>query len=168
MSQRDITIIRSDRRKKTIQAKLQDEKLCILLPSGMTKVEEKKWIDKMIKKFEGRQQKKKLNSNGLLIKRAQELNNKYFDGALIFKIKYVTNQASRFGSCSTATNTIRISDRIADMPQWVRDYIIIHELAHLINADHSKKFWEKVNQFKYAERARGYLIAVGMLSDENE
>jgi hypothetical protein len=46
------------------------------------------------------------------------------------------------------------------MPSWVQDYIIIHELAHLLHPDHSKKFWELVDQYKYAERAKGYLIAL--------
>jgi hypothetical protein len=101
-----------------------------------------------------------------LVKSAQEINRKYFDGKLKFEIKYVTNQNSRFGSCTPKNKTIRISDRLADMPHWIRDYVIIHELAHLIHPNHSKNFWELVNQYRYVERARGYLMAVGMASDE--
>ena len=74
---------------------------------------------------------------------------------------FVTNQNSRFGSCTSIDKTIRISERVKTMPLWVQDYIIIHELTHLLHPDHSKKFWERVNQYKYAERAKGYLIAVG-------
>ncbi|HDH81753.1 MAG TPA: M48 family peptidase, partial [Thermoplasmatales archaeon] len=76
------------------------------------------------------------------------------------------NQGRRFGSCTPEDKKIRISDRLADMPPWVRDYVIVHELAHLIQPDHSKKFWELVNRYRYAERARGYLMAVGMESDD--
>jgi hypothetical protein len=166
MKYKNVEIIRSEKRKKTIQAKDVNGKLFIYLPNDMSKEEEKKWIDKIIERMEKRKRKRKLNSDGQLVERASELNRKYFDGKLKFDIKYVTNQNSRFGSCTPDDKTIRISDRLADMPQWVRDYVIIHELAHLIHPNHSKKFWELVNRYKYVERAKGYLIAVGMASDD--
>lgn len=168
MDYKNVKIIRSKRRKKTIQTKYVDEILYIYLPSGLTETEEKKWIDRMITKNENRQRKQKLNSDDSLWKRAQDLNKIYFGGNLDFDIKYVTNQNSRFGSCTPENMVVRISDRIANMPKWVRDYVIIHELAHLLYPDHSKKFWEKVNQYKYTERAKGYLIAVGMMHDGNK
>jgi len=158
----NIEIIRSKRRKNTVQAKFVNEKLCIYLPSGMTGSEEKKWIDKMTRWSQHHKQKKQLNNN-VLLKRAQELNKKYFNGSLDFSIRFVTNQNTRFGSCTSSTKSIRISDRIAKTPRWVQDYVIIHELAHLVHPNHTKRFWEKVNQYKYAERARGYLIAMGMI-----
>ena len=166
MNRDNVKIIRSAKRKKTIQAKIANGKLWIYIPSGMTKAEEKKWVTTMIEKSENRKRRHKLNSDGMLQKRARELNKQYFDGTLDFDIKYVTNQTSKFGSCTPDNKMIRISDRIGTMPRWVRDYVIIHELAHLMHPNHSKKFWKKVNQYKYAERARGYLIAVGMLLDE--
>ena len=161
-----VEIIRSDKRKKTIQAKEIDGKLYIYLSSGMSEDEEKLWIDSMVKRIDSQKRRKKLNSDEQLVKRARELNRRYFSGKLKFGIGYVTNQNSRFGSCTPKDKTIRISDRLADMPGWVRDYVIVHELAHLVHPDHSKKFWELVNHYRYSERARGYLIAVGMSSDE--
>ncbi len=157
-----ITVIRSRRRKKTIQTKSGDGHLWIYLPAGMPVKEEQKWIDRMIQRNERWQQKKIVKeSDGWLGQRAQELNRKYFDGTLSFSIRFVTNQHSRYGSCTSMDRSIRISDRVKTMPSWVQDYIIIHELAHLVYPDHSKKFWETVNRYKYAERAKGYLIALG-------
>ncbi len=162
------TIIRSHRRKKTIQTKYRDGHLWIYLPAGMSPKDEHTWIERMIKRNERWEQKKTVKeSDTWLEQRAQELNKKFFDGTLTFSIKYVTNQNSRYGSCTSLTRSIRISDRVKIMPLWVQDYVIIHELAHLVYPDHSKKFWEKVNQYKYAERAKGYLIAVGM-ADRDE
>ncbi|MDH7507573.1 MAG: M48 family metallopeptidase [Candidatus Thermoplasmatota archaeon] len=162
----DIEIKRSKRRKKTVEARFVKNKLVIYLPEGMNKSDEKKWINKMIKWGERRKTQKKLNKNKQLLIRSQKLSKKYFNGKLDFSIKFVSNQKSRFGSCSIRTKSIRISDKLAKVPQWVLDYVIIHEIAHLIYPNHSNKFWEKVNQYKYAERARGYLIAMGMLSED--
>ena len=168
MTQTNVKIIRSTKRRKTIQAKMVNGKLWIYLPANITKIEEQRWIEQMKKRFDKRKRRQKLNSDERLQKRTKEINKQYFNGTLDFEIKYVTNQTSKFGSCTPKTKMIRISDRIADMPRWVQDYVIIHELTHLIHPDHSKKFWEKVNRYKYAERAKGYLIAVGMNSDEQE
>ncbi|HEC81039.1 MAG TPA: M48 family peptidase [Thermoplasmatales archaeon] len=162
----NVEVIRSTRRKKTVQAKEVKGKIFVYLPAYMDKEKEQKYIKEIIKKMEEKKRREKLNNNNLLTKRAQQLNKKYFDGKLRFEIKYVTNQNHRFGSCSPKNKRIRISDRVADMPQWVRDYVIIHELAHLIQPNHSKKFWQLVNRYKYTERAKGYLIAVGMGVDE--
>ncbi len=162
----NVEIIRSKKRKKTVQAKEVNGKLYVYLPAGMDEGKEKKYIDRIVRKVEERKRRQKLNDGESLVRHARELNKRYFEGKLKFDIKYVTNQNSRFGSCTTEDGTIRISDRLADMPSWVRDYVIVHELAHIIQPNHSKKFWELVNRYKYTERARGYLMAVGMESDD--
>ena len=99
-----------------------------------------------------------------MLERAKKLNKLFFDNSLDFSIKFVTNQNTRYGSCTFRNKSIRISDRLTKAPKWVLDYLIIHELAHILYPNHSKEFWKKVNQYKYAERARGYLIAFGMSS----
>jgi predicted metal-dependent hydrolase len=55
----------------------------------------------------------------------------------------VRNQQSRWGSCSP-NGHICLNWRLVRMPDWVRDYVIIHELMHLKRLDHSPKFWKLV------------------------
>ena len=158
-----VEIIRSVRRKKTIQARQDGNKLKIYLPAGLSKQEEAKWIEKIKAKVEKKSLKKELNDDQYLQKRFSEFNNKYFGGQLsINSIRYVTNQNTRSGSCTPARGTIRISHKLADMPIWVLDYVIMHEMTHLLYPDHSKRFWNKVNEYRYTERARGFLICRGM------
>ena len=55
----------------------------------------------------------------------------------------VRNQRWRWGSCSKAGH-ICLNWRLAQMPDWVRDYVMIHELMHLKRLDHSPAFWRLV------------------------
>jgi predicted metal-dependent hydrolase len=164
-----VTVVRSKRRKKTIQTKCANDHLWVYLPAGMSVREEEKWVSKMVERNQRWEQKHKVKkSDTWLFQRAQEFNKKFFNNDLSFSIVYVTNQNSRFGSCTSSDKTIRISDKVKTMPSWVQDYIIIHELTHLLYPDHSKQFWEKVNEYKYAERAKGYLIAISAGKIETE
>jgi predicted metal-dependent hydrolase len=164
MRPEDITIIRSAKRRKTIQTKYSDGRLWIYLPDCMPKDDEERWIARMVKRHEHIQHKDThTHTDAWLTRRANELNERYFNGKLTFTIRFVTNQHSRFGSCTHQDAAVRISDQVKDYPLWVKDYIIIHELAHLIHPNHSKKFWKIVDRYPLSERARGYLFAVSDL-----
>jgi predicted metal-dependent hydrolase len=155
----NVQIIRSKRRKKTIQAKLNGNTLVVYMPAGLSETKESELIHKMKTKVENKRTRKALNDDDYLEKRADEFNRHYFNGQLkIVSIKYVTNQNTRRGSCTPARGSIRISHELAEMPRWVLDYVIMHEITHLEHPNHSRKFWNKVNEYKYTERARGFLI----------
>jgi len=165
----EVKIIRSARRKKTISAKIAGETLEVYLPLGMSKEAEAAWVLKMKKKIEAKKFKKQLDSDNYLQKRFAEFNKKYFEGKLSAKsIKFVTNQTTVSGSCTPAKGCIRISHRLASMPRWVLDYVIMHEMVHLLHPNHSKFFWSKVNEYKYAERARGFLMCKGMETESEK
>lgn len=155
----NIKIIRSKQRKKTISARVVKDQIVVRVPAHLTSAQQKDAVEKLVKRIEKRRARAELNSDEELIKRAELLNQRYFGNKLNIKsIKYVTNQNFRHGSCTSTDGTIRISHRIAKMPAWVRDYVIVHELAHLIQPDHSKEFWDLAYQYEYTERARGYLL----------
>ena len=162
----EVEVIKSSKRKKTVQAKIVNKKLIIFLPSRISQKEEDYWIRKMKKKCINKRKKQLLNTNSQLKGKAEVINKKYFEGKLNFNIEFVTNQNSRFGSCTPENKTIRISDKVSEMPKWVQNYIILHEIAHLIYKDHSDNFWEKVNEYKYTERAKGFLIGFNYYSNK--
>ncbi len=164
----DVRIIRSARRKRTISARQEGNTLVVYLPTGLSSAEEQEWIERMRRRLEQSRERRRLNSDEALRQRAEELNREYFGGELkVESIRFVTNQNHRFGSCTPSTRTIRISHRLAEMPSWVLDYVIVHELAHLLQPNHSARFWKLVNRYKLTERARGFLMAKGMEEEDD-
>jgi len=163
----EVKIIRSSRRKKTVSAKEIGGVIHLYLPARFSDKQETKYIQWAQKYFESRERKKELrekNADKQVKQLAQKFNREYFEGKLCWKeIKYSTRQNSgMFGNCNIADKTIRLSDRLLKMPKFVHDYVLIHELAHLKVPGHGPDFWTIVNKYPRTERARGYLIAIGM------
>jgi len=162
-----VEITRSSRRRKSVGARLKGNVMLVSAPCHIPDTSLESIIKSLKEKFSKSLLRKKLNQEKCLVDVAEGINRKYFYGKLKdYFIEYVTGQKSKFGCCNYQSRSIRISHRIAFMPQWVRDYVIMHELAHLIEPNHSKAFWDLVANYKLAERARGYLIAKGMEEED--
>ncbi len=157
-----VEVVRSPRRRKTITAERREGRVVVRLPAGLSRAEERTWVNTMVSRLEERERAERLNAKRNLQRAADRLNREYFGGRLRWRsIRYVTNQRDRYGSCTPEDGTIRISHRVAEFPTWVREYILLHEMAHLAIPDHSLRFWRLVDRFPMAERARGFLIAKG-------
>lgn len=168
MQDMEVQIIRSVRRRKTIQARKAKGGIEVLAPAAMSDAELKPHIEKLLTRIRRRDAGSLLNDRDLH-RRAQELNRKYFQGKLQWhSIRWVDNQNKRHGSCCATQGTIRISSRLARMPRFVLDYVLVHELAHLLEPNHGPRFWDRVNRFEKTERARGYLMAVGLENLDGE
>jgi predicted metal-dependent hydrolase len=157
-----IEVVRSARRRKTISAEIVGDALVVSIPESLSRADEHEWVEKMSARMAQRRRKDRLNADGLLARKAGELADLYVEGVRPSSIAWVETQKSRWGSCSPEDGSIRLSLALSDYPPWVRDYVIVHELAHLKVADHSERFWAIANRFPLTERARGFLIAKGM------
>lgn len=155
-----IRVVRSFRRRRTVHGRLVNGVLEVLAPASMDQQRLDQLIQDLVRRAKARLAARRLDHHALA-KRAAVLNNRYFGGRLRWtSIDWVTNQDTRFGSCTPSTGRIRISHRLASMPRFVLDYVLIHELAHLEHTYHSRSFWQAVNRYRLAERARGYLMAI--------
>ena len=161
-----VEIIRSQKRRKSVSAELKQGVLVVRAPARMSEKELAPIIEKLRQRLHKRKRSPAPTDDDLE-QMAQKLNRDYFNGRLQWQsIRYVTNQNKRFGSCTPSTGTIRLSHRLAAMPKWVLTYVLMHELAHLEEANHGPGFWKLVNKYHLTERARGYLMAIGLEEDE--
>jgi hypothetical protein len=154
MSDLPVDVIRSRKRTRTAQAYEVNGRLRVLIPAHLSEGEEAAVVEELVGKVTRKLSQKTVD----LEARAQEVARKY--GLPTPKsIVWSQRQNSRWGSCSPRDGTIRISSRLALMPLWVLDWVLVHELAHLDVANHGERFKLLVSRYELAERAEGYLIA---------
>jgi predicted metal-dependent hydrolase len=163
MSAMQVEVIRSPRRRKTIQAVERGGVLLVSIPARMTKAEERHWTEVMVKRMERRRDTARID----LPRRARRLAARY-DLPVARSIRWAPNQLTLWGSCTPEDGTVRISARLAAYPRWVLDYVIVHELAHLVVTRHGPRFAKLVDRYPLAERARGFLIAMGLDPEDSE
>jgi len=149
-----VEVVRSPRRRRTVQARQIGELVRITIPATMTKVEEDRWVAEMVRRIERHQQTAEID----ITERALDLARRYHL-PVPNDVRWVDNQQFRWGSCTPIDGSIRISSRIAAFPAWVLDYVLVHELAHLEIPQHDRRFWALVDRYPRSERARGYLLA---------
>jgi predicted metal-dependent hydrolase len=154
MSGPPVEIVRSARRKRTIQASFVEGRIRVLVPAGLHPEEERQHVERMVARLT---RKREIHSVDLMA-RARRLAVKY-DLPVPARIEWSDRQLERWGSCTFSDRSVRISSRLVNMPAWVLDYVIVHELAHLAVPGHSPAFNALVARYELGERAEGYLIA---------
>lgn len=155
-----IEVRRSARRRRTVSAFRENGRLVIAIPGKFSRSQEDEWVQRMVAKVRTGEKKKRVSSADLL-ERAEKLAAEYLpEGVRPSSVRWVKNMSTRWGSCTPLDGSIRISDRLKKVPAWVLDYVVVHELAHLIVAAHDESFWRIVNQYPKTERARGFLDGI--------
>ena len=158
-----VVVRRSARRKRTVTAYRDADTIVVLIPQRMTKADERVYVEDMVAKVLARESRSSApRGDAELAARARELSERHLAPQLGFapepaSVTWVTNQNHRWGSCTPSSSTIRLSHRMQQMPSWVVDYVLLHELAHLVEAGHTRRFWRLVNVYPDADKAQGYL-----------
>jgi predicted metal-dependent hydrolase len=156
-----VEVVRSKKRRKTISAlQVGDDLVRVSIPASLTADEEQHWVEEMLRRFQKRADADRID----LDVRARELATQY-GFPMPRSVRWVDNQHARWGSCTPADATIRLSSRMIGFPRWVIDSVLVHELAHLVEAQHSVRFDALCARYPLTERATGYLLAKGFEGD---
>src|SRR3954454_8670467 len=131
-----VEVMRSPRRRRTISAHRVGDRLVVQVPARMSRAEQARWVEQMTRRVLAGEQRAH-RSDDELMTRAQDLSARHLDGrAVAASVRWVDNQVSCWGSCTPADRTIRLSRRLVGMPDYVVDYVLLHELAHLLEPGH--------------------------------
>ena len=156
-----VVVVRSARRRRTVQASVVGGTVRVLVPAGLPADEERRLVDEVVAKVGAKLAAGRID----LTARASALATRY-GLPHPTSVEWSSRQLSRWGSCSPGSDRIRISDRLAAMPPWVLDSVLVHELAHLVEANHGPRFTALTARYELTERATGYLMAVTRLGAE--
>lgn len=158
MGRPEVEVRRSTRRRRTVSAYRDGDRIVVMIPASLSRAEEAEWVETMLARLERSEQRSRPSDDDLR-ERARMLSDRYLGGlATAESVRWVDNQKARWGSCTPGDRTIRLSARLRGMPSWVIDYVIVHELAHLLEPGHDERFWAWVDRYPQAERAKGYLL----------
>jgi len=148
-----------------VSAYRDGDRTVVAIPARFSQAQEREWVAKMVARLEDKERRRR-PSDAELVERAQELSIKYLEGrALPTSVRWAANQERRWGSCTLVDGSIRLSTRLQGMPEWVIDYVLLHELAHLLHAGHGPDFWRLLESYPRTERARGFLEGVSFSSE---
>ena len=153
----EVEIHRSPRRRRSASAAFTSGRIVVRVPAGLPRQEETSMVEKLVAKVAARHRAEATGGDEALQRRADQLADRYLDGVRATSVRWSARMNTLHGSCTPANGTIRISTALARHPQWVRDYVLIHELAHLTESGHGRRFEALVARYPQAERARGYL-----------
>jgi predicted metal-dependent hydrolase len=160
-----VEVRRSRRRKSTVSAYRDGDRTIVAIPARFTREQEREWVQRMLDRLADSERRRR-PSDEQLARRAAELSEKYLGGrAHPTSVRWAANQDRRWGSCTLVDGSIRISTRVRGMPGWVLDYVLLHELAHLLHAGHGPDFWRLLDAYPRTQRARGFLEGVSYARD---
>jgi predicted metal-dependent hydrolase len=159
----EVEVRRSARRRRTLTVQRERGRLVALVPQRLTRAQEAELVPALVERFLQREAKVGARLGDVeLGERAEQLHRKYLDvvtGVSLppIQVRWVNNQLRRWGSCSSASGQIRLSSRLQTMPGWVLDYVLLHELAHLHQPNHSAAFHQLLAGYPRLAAAQAYL-----------
>lgn len=155
-----VEVRRSGRRARTVSAWREGGRTVVAIPARFTGAQEREWVATMTARLDAADRRRRPSDDRLAV-RAHELSTRYLSGrAEPVAVTWSSRQGKRWGSCTPADGTIRLSDRLQGMPAWVIDYVLLHELAHLLHPGHGPDFWAELAAYPHTERARGFLEGI--------
>jgi len=153
------------KRVKNINVRLVGEELRVSAPSWVSRRELDDAIVVLARRLVRRDRERRVNDRRDALELARKVARRFPTPPDVVEARFSTRQSARWGSYSTRTRTIRLSAVLCQMPSWVLEAVVAHELAHVVHPDHSPEFWALLRKVcPHTDRARAFLEGVGWVA----
>jgi predicted metal-dependent hydrolase len=146
----------SPRRRKTASGFWQDGRVVVILPERLPRADRVELVEGLVQRVLAQRPHVSTSDRDLAV-RAAALSERYLGGVRPKSVRWVGNQRRRWGSCTSRSGEIRISDRLRHVPGWVLDAVLVHELAHLVEPTHSARFRRLASRYPKMQEADTFL-----------
>lgn len=167
----EVEIRSSTRRTKTGSAHWSGSRIIVQIPARLRGRERTVFVDELVQRLVTHRPQNAAG-DASLEERCRVLAELYTDAVVPNSVRWVSNQRARWASCSPATREIRVSSRLRQCPEWVIDAVLVHELAHLHEVDHSTAFYEIAERHPRQRDAtvflEGYALGLGLAVEEGD
>lgn len=158
ISEGEIVVIRSSRRKRNVAAYRQGGQIIVSIPARLSKADERTVVPEMVAKIRASEASRTIDESvlssrcvALLGLWAPEITERPTS------VSWKRAMNERWGSCTSVDGTIRISERLQRVPDYVLDFVLFHEGIHLRFGDHGSQFQEVLARFPKVDLAQAYL-----------
>ena len=157
ISEGEIVVIRSTRRKKSISAYRAGGRIVVSIPARMSRADERAMVPEMVAKIRAQEAAITMSQSDLAERIDQLLQE--LAPEITIRPSDVSWRAmrERWGSCTSVDRRIRISDRLKGAPAHALDYVLFHEAIHLEISDHGDGFKAILGRFPHTDVATAYL-----------
>jgi predicted metal-dependent hydrolase len=160
-----LTVVLRRKRVRNVNARLAGSTLRVSAPVGLSQRRVERAVDELARRLVRRVRARRINVASDLLVRARRIAARFPAPPAVGELLFSTRQRARWGSYSPATGTIRLHAALKEMPAWVLDAVIAHELTHVVHRDHSAAFWALLRDVcPDADRARAFLAGVSWLA----
>lgn len=156
----DVEVRASTRRRRSVAAFREQGRIIVVVPSRMPRGEIAGYVRDLVGRLDARERRSRRSDQDLVL-RAGQLSTQFLGGAAVPRsVRWVDNQHARWGSCTPADASIRLSSRLQTMPAHVLDYVLLHELVHLLVPGHGPDFHSRLKGFPRLVEAQAFLDGV--------
>jgi hypothetical protein len=156
-----LRVVLERKRVRHINARLRHDTLYVSAPHQVEQAYLDRVVPDLARKLVRRVHARQVNVEEDALALIQKVAARFPNPPEVAHVEFVTTQMARWGSYSSRTRTIRLHAALRDMPRWVLESVVAHELAHVTHLDHGPEFWALVRSVDPdVDRADGFLAGV--------
>lgn len=159
-----LTLLIERKRIKNINARLRDTTLSISAPLHIPQATLDQAIPDLARRLVRRVRARQINAEDDALTLAHKIAERFPTKPVVAQVQFVTTQQARWGSYSSASRTIRLNAALREMPRWVLEAVVAHELTHVFHQNHGPEFWKLLRRVcADVDRADAFLAGVSWL-----